>query len=425
LSWLSQGLSDIGLGGLNTFYNSAIKPVLDNPVADVGLGLGAAALTGGLLAPEIGGLFGATDAAASAAAPAVAGVDAAAAAPTALGFSGDALDPFAGATFAPSADVPTALSSGLTGNVLPGGFASAGGGAPSLTSSVSAAIPNWSVPSLGDIPTDFGQASAFAGAPTNAPPLVPTDTGLGTFEGNINTIANQSFSAPGVTPSSAASNPAWLQTNFPTVSSALSTGKELSPLLGIGGLGYNLYQGYQQKQQLNALQQQEQQQAATAQQTQQQESAAAAPLLSQGNTLISYLTTNTLPPQFATQIQENVAAAKAQIIQGYATRGMSSNPQQNSALAQDLANVDTQATSLQANLESTLATAGTQLTQQASALLQSGISATELSARIPIMVQELNAQLGQQTAQAISSFASAFGGGNSSGQSFKIVSAAA
>jgi hypothetical protein len=49
MSWLSQGLSDIGLGGLNTFYNSAIKPVLDNPVADVGLGLGAAALTGGLL----------------------------------------------------------------------------------------------------------------------------------------------------------------------------------------------------------------------------------------------------------------------------------------------------------------------------------------------------------------------------------------
>jgi hypothetical protein len=109
--------------------------------------------------------------------------------------------------------------------------------------------------------------------------------------------------------------------------------------------------------------------------------------LSRGNTLISYLTTNTLPPQFRTQIQQNVAAAKAQIIQGYATRGMSTDPQQNSALAQDLANVDTQATSLQANLEQTLATAGTQLTQQANALLQSGMDATQLSSQIPILVR--------------------------------------
>jgi hypothetical protein len=48
--------------------------------------------------------------------------------------------------------------------------------------------------------------------------------------------------------------------------------------------------------------------------------------------------------------------------------------------------VDTQATSLQANLEQTLATAGTQLTQQANALLQSGMDATQLS-QIPILVR--------------------------------------
>ena len=49
MSWLSQGLNDIGLGGVNTFYNSAIKPALENPIVDVGLGLGAAVLTGGWL----------------------------------------------------------------------------------------------------------------------------------------------------------------------------------------------------------------------------------------------------------------------------------------------------------------------------------------------------------------------------------------
>ena len=81
-------------------------------------------------------------------------------------------------------------------------------------------------------------------------------------------------------------------------------------------------------------------------------------------------------------------------------------PSQNSALAQGLANVDNQAQTLQANLESTLATAGTQLTQQTNSLLQSGMSATQLSSRIPILVQQLTGQLNQQTAQALSSFSS-------------------
>jgi hypothetical protein len=276
MSWLSQGLQDIGLGGLNTFYNSAIKPVLDNPVADIGLGLGAAALTGGLLAPEIGGLFGAAGGADSLGGAAAAGAatdfgGAAAAAPTALSFdsvggaSGD-LSTFLANPFSipGGADNPSlALSSGFSGATPTAGLPSVG--SPSLASAVSAAAPDWSVPSLGDIPTDFGQASSFAGAPTNAMPFAPTDTGLGGFEGNINTVANPSFSAPGAN-LSAPSNQSWLAQNFPAVSSALSMGKELSPLLGIGGLGYNLYQGYQQKQQLAQLQQQEQQQSQNAQQ---------------------------------------------------------------------------------------------------------------------------------------------------------------
>jgi hypothetical protein len=392
------------------------------------LGLGAIGLTGGLLAPEIGGLFGAGAAADSLGGAAAAGVasdfgGAAAAAPTALGFAGD---PFSAATFAPSTDLPSAITSGFSGATPTAELPSVG--SPSLASSVSAAVPDWSVPSLGNIP-DFGQASAFAGAPN----ATPFDPGLGGFEGNINTAANPSFSAPGANLSPAAgAQPGSLATSVSNAlggaispQTASTIGQIGGPAIGLGGLGYNLYSGYQQKQQLQQLTQQEQQQAQQAQQVSQAEQAAAQPLLSQGNTLISYLTTNTLPPQFQAQIQQTVAAQKAQIIQGYATRGMSTNPQQNSALAQDLANVDTQTQSLQANLESTLATAGTQLTQQANALLQSGMNATELSARIPIMVQELNAQLGQQTSQAISSFASAFGGGNSSGQSFKIVSAAA
>jgi hypothetical protein len=51
----------------------------------------------------------------------------------------------------------------------------------------------------------------------------------------------------------------------------------------------------------------------------------------------------------------------------------------------------TQATSLQANLEQTLASAGQQMAQKANQLLAPGISATQLQSQIPIMVQELNA----------------------------------
>jgi hypothetical protein len=46
------------------------------------------------------------------------------------------------------------------------------------------------------------------------------------------------------------------------------------------------------------------------------------------------------------------------------------------------------------------------------------MSATQLSSQIPILVQQLTAQLNQQTASALSNFSSAFGGG--SGQKFQL-----
>jgi hypothetical protein len=177
-------------------------------------------------------------------------------------------------------------------------------------------------------------------------------------------------------------------------------------------LGYNLYSGYEQKQQLNAVASQEAGNAASLAATAATETNAAKPLLTSGETLQNYLTTGTLPPEFQATVTEQLNAAKASIIQGYASRGMSTDPQQNSALAQDLANAGTQAEALKANLESTLATAGQQMVQQATSLLQAGASATEISSQIPILVQQLNSQLNTQTAQAISSFAASLGGQN-------------
>jgi hypothetical protein len=132
---------------LNTFYNSAIKPVLENPVADVDLGLGAAALTGGLLAPEIGGCLAleAPRMRLLLAPPLPVRRIWGPAAPTALGFAGDVPRPLViklvltnPLSIPGGADLPSlALSSGVT-DVTPTADL------PSLASSVAAASPGLS-----------------------------------------------------------------------------------------------------------------------------------------------------------------------------------------------------------------------------------------------------------------------------------------
>lgn len=191
------------------------------------------------------------------------------------------------------------------------------------------------------------------------------------------------------------------------VSGALKTA---APILGLGGLGYNLYQGYQTNQANKALTAQEATKAQTAANIASADQAAAAPLLTSGQTLTQYLATGTLPPDFQAQVKQQVDAAKASIIQGYGARGQSTNPQENSALAEDLANVDIQAQSLSANLESTLNTAGTQLISTANALLTSGLSATRLSAELPIQISQLNSALNKQMSDSLANFTAALNG---------------
>lgn len=192
-------------------------------------------------------------------------------------------------------------------------------------------------------------------------------------------------------------------------------GKGLGTVAGLGGLSYNLLQGAQQKKALDALNARESGLAAEAAATAAAAKKSAQPLLTSGDTLMSYLTTNTLPPQFQAMIDKTIAANKASIIQGYTSRGMSGDPKQNSALNQDLMNVDQQADVLKGNLESTLSTAGNQMVQTANQLLSTGLSATQLSAEIPIQMAKLNVTLNAQMTTAISNFAAALNGGNRGG----------
>ena len=383
-----------GTGGQSIFHNPAA--VIDtiggaNTLKDVEIGGAAALAAFGL--PEIGagldalgtglgaiggdlGLSGLGSVASSAAPLSLADADAAGV--------GGALG-----------DVGTAGAAGATPSL--GGFdlSTIGAGAGAAPSTATGALPDW-------------LNGATIGTGVN-----PSDA---TSAFGANPFATATSPVAAGTASPAASSPGFLSSftsNFNPTSIGAAAGKALAnPLtdLGIVGLGANLYSGYQQNQQIKALNSAEQANAQQAASISAADTAAAQPLLTSGESLTQYLATGTLPPAFQAQLQQQIAAARASIIQGYASRGMSTNPQQNSQLNQDLNNVNLQSEALQANLESTLNTAGTQLVSTANNLISSGLSALQISAQLPLQVSQLNSQLNAQMAQSISSFAAALNG---------------
>jgi len=412
MSWLSQGLRDIGLGGVNKFFDTAIKPVVENPWADLGIAAGIALP---FLAPEIGGALGLGGAAAEAAgAGAGAGLDL-----TTLGGVGSA---GLGAGLDTSAiSAPAAL--GFGGDVAAGGSltdflanpaAAAGGGLPSDVSALAA--PGGAVGGGSALPLTSGGLIDPAAAEAAAPSLSAAAAGDATDLASLS-AADYASAVPGVGTAGISGTAGGVPPATPgildKITGALTgpTAKAAGTVAGLGGLGYNLYSGYQQKQQLNALNKQEQQNAATIAQNATLAQGAAGPALNTGQLLTSYLTTGTLPQSIQAQVDQQVAGTKAAIIQGYATRNMSTNPQQNSALAADLAAVDVQKESLMGTLQQQLATAGQQMIQTATNLLNSGTSATQISANIPIMMQNLDIKLSKLTSESISSFAAALNGG--------------
>lgn len=363
MSWLSEITNDIG----NVFGINDLASDLPE------IGIGAAALAAPFALPALGADLGLTGAAA--------GADAATAASAPLDLGAAALAPATTAT----TDLGTSAL-GFAGDV----------GANSVVSG--------DFDALNAINSAVGAGGAATGDVSNALDLstLAADAPLNTAVGaplNIVPAASTAGGGGGILSS--------ISSTLAPVTGALKTA---APILGAAGLGYNLYTGYEEKQALQNLTNTENAEAATAAQTAATANAAATPELNWGQTLQQYLTTNTLPPQYMSAITQQVQATKAGIIQGYASRGMSTDPNQNSALQQDLANVDAQAITLQTNLEESLSTAGNQMVQTANSLLAQGLSATEISAQLPIAMQQLNIQLANQTSTAISSFAAAMNG---------------
>ena len=120
-------------------------------------------------------------------------------------------------------------------------------------------------------------------------------------------------------------------------------------------------------------------------------------LNAQGQQLASYLASGTLPAGLQAAVNKAKSDAKTAIISRYAAQGLPTDPSKNSQLAAELANADLLAT--------------IQIAQIGQQLLQSGQSASQLSATLYSKLLEADQKRSDSMGKAVSNFAAALSGG--------------
>ena len=186
----------------------------------------------------------------------------------------------------------------------------------------------------------------------------------------------------------------WLDTlTSPSQWTLGGVGKGVGVAAAAGGLGLNLLKGNS----TSAAQNQISNDASFLQKQ-------AAPLLAESNQLRSYLENGNLPPAIQAQVDQANKAAKATIIANAAKSGGSTDPTQNTQLAQDLAAADRNALIAAGTLETNLFTAGQQL-------LSTGLNTAQLSAQLYTTLANMDRQDTQDLTKAIALFAGSLGGG--------------
>ena len=286
-------------------------------------------------------------------------------------------------------------------------------GAPGGFSGTSVSEADWStaasqplIPSGGGAGPGAVAPSDFSAVQTAVDPGAPGLTGAGGGPGPVD-LGRAVFSngvqtgVEGVGPTAAGIQPGVMDQIGSAFGSIGSGIKTAAPWLGAAGLGYNLFQGYQSQQALKALQQQETDYQNRIAQAGQASLSAAGPMLATGEAL---MTGGTVPAPMQALLDNFRNSQRARIIQGYGARNQSTDPTQNSALAQDLNAVDNQMLALREQL-------GQQITDTANRMLASGASATQIAAELPMMMQRLDIQLQGITGNAIANFAAAMSGG--------------
>lgn len=312
-----------------------------DPVAEGGLLAGGALLTGGLLAPELfagaGGLFGAGEAG-GLAGSALAGAEVGGAAGGELGLG---LAGGGGALSAIESAVPTpgtpSSALGFSGNLTESAVNGPGFSMPALD-------PNTGLPlsSPGVFDPTSGAGGGWGGAMTGG--AGAADAGSLAAGGSTDPLISQILSTEkgfvqGLPDASGGGGGGSLLDSI--------TGQITKNPLGIAaagaGLGLNLLQGNKTDPALA------------------QEQALAKNAQDQAAQMQKYLQSGTLPPGLQSAVDQAVAARKAQIIQNHAAQGQSTDPTQNSALAQELSSIDLQATGEIAKIATGLYTQGVKM----------------------------------------------------------------
>jgi hypothetical protein len=371
-----------------------LVPAAIGAIGDIGASIGGAL---GIGAADVGAAAGAADLGAAAGAADASGLVAGDFG--ALGAAGAAGDVGAGAAAAGATDLSALL--GTTGtDILPTAATGTAAAGTDVASAAAAPLGSTIAGSGGLGASSVAAPAAVAGAgldPTAAAGGIGADVAAGGgFEPASGALAGTAGTgAAGATGTAATGGAAAGTAGAAGAGGTAASGgigglvsgiqpyaQLAAPLIAGGGLAYNIInQNKENAQQAELVQQAEAQQA-------------------QAQTLESYLSSGTLPPGLQGGVTQALQAQQAAIIQGYASKGMSTNPAQNTALAADLASANQQAITLSYTLEQQLYNLGAQGMQLSSQDLQylSGLAEQQTTATgnaIANFASALNASFGK------------------------------
>jgi hypothetical protein len=381
--------------------------------ADI-FGTGAAAA-----APAVAA--GATDAAATAGLTDIVGTGAGLFGGT-TGLEGTALAAGAGSDLGALVGTGAATAAGTAdaflGAPAASGFGSGAAGAPSLLSGAGAGASgaNSALSSIvggSATPTTAGGASVFdtgtGGIPgvssTGAPSATAAPSAIAPPGASAASLASPSgvATAPDATAAASGATPAAgtagtsssIQSLLGKAGNGLVSSLTSNPLgvaLGAGGLGYSIYEGTQNTKNEQAL---------TAAATTANANSGA--LEAQGQGLVNYLTSGTLPAGYQTQVTQAINAAITNAKSNAAAQGLSTDPTQNSALAAQIAEIQNQEPIMQEQIASQLAGTGT-------SLINAGATAAGLSGQLYQSLVQNDTTQAANAGKAIATLAAALNG---------------
>lgn len=226
----------------------------------------------------------------------------------------------------------------------------------------------------GSAPFDFGSGNVPGfNAPVMGPPMTGEYGGLPLGGGSGREFGASAKSAAAPTEGSGS----FLDKLGQGVVSGLAK-NPLGILASGAGLAMNLFKGNEDPEGLAQLRE------------------AAKELKSTGSVMQTYLQTGKLPDGMQASVDAATRAARARIIGNHARRGLSTDPTKNSALAQELSQ-------LEQNAIITAATLGDKLMSQ-------GLSMTGMANQLYQAIMGLDMKRSEATGAAISNFAAALGG---------------